>query len=136
MQPAVYRHAFGPRQGCRIDDIERARIAGNADHDAAVLGHRDIVGVCAQHNFLDQLAGLPVENIKRRIDFIADIDLGTVRRECNPVRPLDSLDLLHHLVGGRINDVDAVPGAVGDIDAGRTRPGRNWCNHQQDPHMA
>src|SRR6202040_1855024 len=127
MQPAVYRHAFGPRQGCRIDDIERARIAGDADHDAAVPGHRDIVGVGTQRDLLDQLARLAVENIKGRIDFVADIDPGTVGRECNSVHTLDPLDLLDHLVGRGINDVDAVAGAVGDVDAGRARRGRDRC---------
>jgi hypothetical protein len=31
--------------------------------------------------------------------------------------------------------VDAVAGAVGDVDAGHARAGRNWCKHQQEPHL-
>src|SRR6516164_6833268 len=48
---------------------------------------------------------------------------------------LDALDLLHHLVGRGIDDVDAVAGAIGDVDESRPTPRRERCERQHEPQV-
>ena len=136
MQSAVDRNALGPDQRHRIDDIERTGVAGNADYNAAVFGHSDIVWMCTKRHLLHKFTGLAIENIERGVGFVADVHPGTVRRKRYPVGTLDTFDHLHHLVGGGIDHVDAVSGAVGDVDAGRTRPCWNRCQRQHKAHMS
>jgi hypothetical protein len=134
VQAPVDRDALGPRERRGIDDVERAGLAGNADHHAtAVLGHRDVVGMIAQRHLLDELAALALEHVERGIGLIAGVDLATVGRKTDPMRPLDPLDDLHDLVGRRIDDVNAVAGAVGHVDANRIGRGRSRAkrNHKE-----
>ena len=100
----------------RIDDVERARLLCDGDHDAPVLGDRDVVGPAAERDFLGELAGLLVEDVERVVGLVADIDPGTVRREGDAVRGLDAFEPRYHLVGGGIDHVDVVAAAVGGID--------------------
>src|SRR5262249_29738138 len=107
VQRPVDGDALVEREAYGVDDVERAGTARNADNDlAAVLADRNIVGMIAERNFLDQLAGLAIEDVERRVGLVADIDPGTVGREGYPMRRLNPLDLLHHLVGGGVDDVN------------------------------
>src|SRR5262249_2711729 len=49
---------------------------------------------------------------------------------------LDALDLLHDLIGCGIDRMDAVAGAVGDIDQGGTGPGGCRCKGEHYRRMS
>ena len=76
------------------------------------------------------LAARPVEDIERAVGFVAHIHALAVGREIDAVRGLDRPDRLHHFLGGGIDDVDAVAGAVGDVDARGLRRGGQRDEHQ------
>src|SRR5204862_5366435 len=59
---------------------------------------------------------LAVDDIERAVGFVADINAPAVGGEVDAVGGLDAGDLLHHLAGRRVDDMNAVPGAVGDVD--------------------
>src|SRR6266705_5680123 len=90
----------------------------------AVLGHRDIVRMAAEGYLLDHLAALSLYDVKGAVGFIADIDARSVRGEVDPMGSFNAFDFLHDLVGLRVDDVDAVSGAVRDIDTNRIGPTR------------
>ena len=75
-----------------IDDVERAWVSRDGDHDPPVLGDRDVVRMPAERDLLDEVAGLLVEHVKRGIGFVADIDPRAVGRERHAVGGLDALD--------------------------------------------
>src|SRR5262249_37233017 len=85
--------------------------------------------------FLEQGAALAVEHVERAVGLVADIDPRTVGRGRDSMGRLDAFDLLHHLVGRGIDDVDAVAGAVGDVDESLPAPSRERCERQREPQM-
>ena len=75
---------------------------------------------------LDDLQRLRVDDVERALRFVADVDAAAVGRDAGAVVHLDPLDHADHLVGGGIDDVDVVPGAVGldDPDLAAARSAR------------
>src|SRR5207245_4566148 len=109
-------------QTCALPIFEPALVFRDADDDpVAVPGDRDVVGVAAQAHFLDDFAGLAIHDVQRAVGLVADVYARAVGSEVDPVGRLDALDHLHDLVGRRIDDVNAVAGAVGRIDADLAR---------------
>src|SRR5437870_5403835 len=121
----VHRNGQGPCQRTRVDEIQRTGLPSDCDDNPlAVLGHRDIVRMAAEGHLLDHLAALSLYDVKGAVGFIADIDARPVGGEVDPMGRFNALDLLHDLVGCRVDDVNAISGAVRDID---TPPIRSTC---------
>ena len=72
----------------------------------------DEVGVTAEWDPLGHLQGLAVDNGEYLVGLVADIDSTAVRGDRDPMRRFHSLDLSHHLVRDRVDDVCIVPGRV------------------------
>ena len=97
-----------------VDDVHAARLLDDADVDAlAVLADGHVVRMAAQLDALDDLQRLRVDDVERAFRFVADVDAAAVRRGAGAVVDLDALDHADDLVGGGIDDVDVVAGAVG-----------------------
>lgn len=69
-------------------------------------------------------AVLAVEHVERAVVLVAYINPRAVRSERDAVHRLRTLEHLHYLVGRGIDHVDAVAGAVGDLDADQLSAGR------------
>ena len=119
VQAPVGLDALGACQRLAVDDFHRARVAGDCDHDAAVLGYCEVVGVAAELDLLDELIGLGVVGIDGALGLVGDVDELAVRRAGHAVGGFDALEMADRLVGGRIDDIDVVTAAVGLINAHR-----------------
>ena len=76
MQASVHWYTFGAIERRRIDNIDQTRFACDGDEDARpILAHSNVVRVGAQLNFLDELATLTIEHIKRASGLVANVDL-------------------------------------------------------------
>jgi hypothetical protein len=83
-------------------------------------------------DLLDKLAALSIDNVKSAVRLIADVDARSIGGKIDSVGGLNPFDLLHDLVRCGINDMDAVPGGVRNIDPDRIRSNGRCCECKQE----
>ena len=92
----------------------------------------------AELHFPDDLQRLAVDDVERAVGFVADVDAAAVGRDRGAVIHFDAVDHANHFIGGRIDEVHVVAGAVGLDDhhalAGGLQRQRGQhdgdCNHE------
>src|SRR6185295_14301299 len=111
-----------------VDHVDAARRLDDADiHPLAVLADGEIVRMAAERHLLDDLERLAVDDVESAERFVADVDPRAVGRDRGAVIDFDPVDLTDHLVGGRIDDVNVVAGAVGLDDHDFLAGGAHRC---------
>jgi hypothetical protein len=97
-----------------VDDVNPAWRLDDADiHPPSVTADRQVIRVTAQRNLLCHFQRLGVDDVEGAHRLVADIEAGAVRSDGGAVAGLDTGNLTDDLVGGRIDEVNVVAGAVG-----------------------
>ncbi len=87
--------------------------------------------MAAQGDLLGHFQRLAVDDVDGIVSFIADVQPAPVGSGLGPVGPLDTKDLSHDLIGGGIDDVDRIAGAVRLNDPNVARGGQR---HRESKH--
>ena len=84
-----------------------------------------------KRNLLDDLGAFTIDHVEGAVGLVAYIDTGAVGSEIDSVRRLDAFDLLDDLIRRGVDDMNAVAGGVGYIDADHIRAYRRSDKGQE-----
>ena len=101
------------RRGVHDIDAARLGVPDGDVHAPAVATHGHVVRMGAQLDLVSDLQRPGVDDIERAVGLVGDVDAAAVRRGAGAVVHLDPLDHADDGVGGRVDQVDVVSGAVG-----------------------
>ena len=97
-----------------INDVDTARSFGNGHINPASIGSNgDVIGMAAQRDVIGHFQCLGVDNVQSALRLIADVDPTAVRRHGRAMVHFDSFDHADNLIGGGIDDVNVIAGAIG-----------------------